>query len=126
MGNLGDVKAGDEIYVVTMLGWEPHYQTATVERTTATQIIVNGNRYRRQDGYGVGDKRARYLADFLLPITDETRKEAEEIMARQAEERRRNGLMGKIRNTILRDLSTAALERIAAIIEAEREEEPHA
>ncbi len=39
---------------------------ATVERLTATQIILdNGNRYRRDNGKGVGDRR-----EELLPVDD--------------------------------------------------------
>ena len=51
---LSDVKAGDEVYVVSMEGWSATYNLAIVERTTATQVIVNAKRYRRNDGYEVG------------------------------------------------------------------------
>lgn len=49
-------------------GIDGHVNLTTVERLTATQIVLaNGNRYRRDNGQLVGDNRT-----CLLPLTDST------------------------------------------------------
>ncbi len=44
-----DFTAGDRVYVVTGKRRHRHRLQAFVERTTKTQIIVNGTRYRRKE-----------------------------------------------------------------------------
>jgi len=51
MTSLSDLKEGDVVVVRETRRIGTDYLTiARVERTTATQIIVDGQRYRRQDG----------------------------------------------------------------------------
>lgn len=68
MGNewLQQLKPGDEVFEPSGLaGFKP----ATVDKVTATQIIIGPCRYRKADGGRVGA--SRYSWDEIRPLTDE-------------------------------------------------------
>ena len=46
-----DLKAGDKVFVTR----GSHIRLVTVDRVTATQIVIGGERFRKSDGYRMGD-----------------------------------------------------------------------
>lgn len=78
---LDGLKAGDKVAV-------EHYSSvgiATVDRTTATQIVVRGGRYRRHDGHYVG---GGYTAPMIAqPTPERVQKGAPPANAGQGKER---------------------------------------
>ena len=121
---LSDVKAGDEVIVVE----RPLYNLnrmhlATVDRTTATQIILGNTRFWRKNGLRVGVGERWYISDCIVPADDEHRAAMATAQAEWAEEQSRNDLVRMVADTRWRNLPTSALERIVAIIEGEKGEE---
>jgi len=51
---LESLKVGDAVIVNGRM-WNYGKHLTTIERTTPTQIIVQSGRYRKSDGYGIGD-----------------------------------------------------------------------
>ena len=51
---LGGLKKGDEVVVIRSHGGRSSYRTCAVERTTATQILVDSLRVRKENGRIVG------------------------------------------------------------------------
>ena len=78
MTSLSDLKEGDVVVVRETRRIGTDYLTiARVERTTATQIIVDGQRYRRQDGKECGAGRyPSYLAVDAASFEDAKRQVA--------------------------------------------------
>jgi hypothetical protein len=122
---LSDVKAGDEVIMIQyVLGRSPARQTiVTVDRVTETQIIVGNQRFRRKDGAAVGDSRLSWTAPWIEANTDEGRERVAKSRAKWAEHDRREAIFALLRKISFSDLPTSALERIVAIIEAEKGEE---
>jgi hypothetical protein len=141
---LSDVMAGDEVIVEFNPrecdpGEDP-WETAVVQAVTEDTVIVTCSDgelidFRREDGrayvewgggaYGWGEGEPHYPR--LLRIAndgsgDVTPAEIEAHKAEIQEAGHREDLLCDIRDAYLDDLSTAALERIAAIIKGERGE----
>lgn len=70
---LDSLKAGDE--VLYSAGWGTVQCIETVERTTATQIILGRAKFRRKDGGRVGGASHRY--GFIREPTDADREKFE-------------------------------------------------
>lgn len=102
---LAGLKEGDEVALKTGSWGEPVLRT--VGRTTATLIVVDNNKYRRDTGRMVGSR--GYTVARLLEPTAEIRDAI-----------RRAALIAGIERAKWAALPTDALEQIAAIIEAHR------
>jgi|GEM_PF-978501 len=100
---LKNVRSGQPI----ILDDEQGRRIATVERTTATQIIVNGHRFRREDGFRKGDVWARAMLREATP---------EKIAALKAEQKR-IGLAKQMEHRNWRKLPLEVLEAVAALLE---------
>lgn len=70
---LSDLKAGDEV-VVKASGYYQVYERHTITRVTPTQIVIGPNRYRKSDGYRIGDGTGWGTIRAYV-ITDEIRAE---------------------------------------------------
>jgi len=112
---LESLKEGD--LVLIKFGFNP-YNQARIKRTTKTQIIVEGQRFRRQDGFLVGGD-----AYTKSHIAKPTPKLLERI--------RRNKLIDRIKNLDWTNYSTSLLAQVLSLLskldkETEKEtEEPH-
>lgn len=100
---LDSLKPGDEV-AVTFGYTSAHAIVATVSRTTPTQVIVGHSRYRRSDGYMVGDS-GDWSRASIQPVTDAIRESAT-----------RAKLIASIGGTSLKALSTDQLRRITDIV----------
>ena len=99
---LDSLKPGDEVAVT--FGYTSAHGIATVDRTTPTQVIVGRARFRRSDGYRVGDSGAWSRAS-IRPVTDAIRESAT-----------RAKLIAAIVGTSWKSLSTDQLRRITDIV----------
>jgi len=85
MSELKDIQAGDEValFEPNALGYgNQGVSIKRVERVTPTQIIVNGTRYRRQDGRAVGDTDYWYHVYIdLATAENRVRAEHQELIA---------------------------------------------
>jgi hypothetical protein len=84
---IADLKAGDKIAIVTQCNAGTSAQIHTIDRVTATQIIIGNDKFRRSDGVKIGGSSGRgswtdplyYLLPADNPIVRELR--AKTIMA---------------------------------------------
>ena len=67
MNNMEHIKPGDQVVVVGRLS----DALTTVERVTKTQIVTDGRRWRRPDGFAVG--RGPFDVGYIRDATDEDR-----------------------------------------------------
>lgn len=70
---LSDLKAGDEV-AVKASGYYQVHERHTITRVTPTQIVIGPNRYRKSDGYRIGDGTGWGTIRAYV-ITDEIRAE---------------------------------------------------
>jgi hypothetical protein len=97
---LDNLKTGDRVAVEHY----SHVQLQTVQRTTATQIILkDGGRYRRIDGHPPGQS---YTAPHIAPPTPE-----------RVEKARRQRMLNKVKHANWLLVPDKKLERIIAILE---------
>jgi hypothetical protein len=123
MGNLSDVKAGDEV-IVQVPGYFGHtyfYKTA-VERATKNIIVADGATYFRENGRECNPIDVECRPRIIRLIGEETAEYIAQVERQREEDERVSSLRAYVRRYAT-DLSTSALERIAAIIKAERGEE---
>jgi hypothetical protein len=112
------------IVIQYVLGRSPARQKiVTVDRVTETQIIIGNQRFRRKDGASVGDTRLSWTAPWIEANTDEGRERVAQSRAKWEEHDRREAIFAMLNKISFTDLSTDALERIVAIIKAEKGEE---
>lgn len=140
MGNLGDVKAGDEVIIENDdrdydIG-EDYWEMGVVQSVGDRTIVVSlpDGEFLEFDretwgpvaGWGYEGEYPRILTIDKGNGGDVTPEQIEQHKAEIQGAAHREDLLCDIRDAYLDALPTAALERIAAIIEAAREEEPHA
>lgn len=65
---LAELKAGDEVFIRTGYGYGS-YSRHTIDKVTATQIVVGYGRFNREDGSMRG--RSSYSSSCLVSITNE-------------------------------------------------------
>ena len=66
---LSKIEPGDIVFIDERV-W---LRKATVERLTATQIVIDGSKYNRKTGNAIGDFGAWSWRPSLLPVDDTTR-----------------------------------------------------
>lgn len=107
-----DLAVGDSVAVYSY-GWDVRIRRSTVSKITPTQLIVDGARFRREDGRAVGEKSA-WHSTWLKCLDAEVEKD----LAEQAISDRRKILAQRFQHKVtwsLFDLDT--LERVAEIID---------
>ncbi len=63
--------------VLVQRGLDTSYTVLPVDKHTATQVVVGGRRYRRDNGYAVGSNNRHYRRDFIQELTPENRERLE-------------------------------------------------
>lgn len=105
MRNFNDLQAEDEVFVVR----NTHLKLTSVDRVTSTQIIVDGTKYRKRDGFQVG--RDIWNIRHLELVTPETTKE----FHRQQELKLKKKLCNNLKNyfeNVPNNLSVKDLRKI--------------
>lgn len=104
MKNLEDIKVGDKVILYR------RFQDRTVckvERLTKNFIIVEGRKYRKNDGFETGD-----CGIYVSSIGRAT----EQMIAEIEEEHKRDVIISYIRNCRLSTLPTDVLEKVYKLI----------
>lgn len=68
MSEFQDLKAGDEVVLLSGRFGDTRYSLEKIERVTKTLIIINGDRYRRADGRQTGES---WHKNYLKMPTEE-------------------------------------------------------
>jgi hypothetical protein len=53
MSEFEDLKAGDEVVLISRVFGDTQYSLKKVERVTKTQIVIDNTKYRRSDGWEI-------------------------------------------------------------------------
>lgn len=109
MIDVAALNVGDKIGVHYSGGWHGETRIETVERKTATQVIVGGARFNKH-GHKVG-QRDSYHWTTLIPVA-----EAEERMKAQAIRAETNRIANSLREYNWRDMPLEKLREIAALL----------
>lgn len=103
MENLEDIKVGDKVILYSRYC----KKVCKVERLTKTLVIVNGEKFRKADGFSTGH--IGYYSSSIIRAT-------EEMIAKVEEENKRDLLINKIKSYPLDKLSTDELENVYELI----------
>lgn len=93
---LANLEAGSKVAIKRGFGGE--HSICTVDRVTATQVVVNGIRYNRTNGYQIGSH-----SSYLRP-------RIEEATPQRIEAAQRAWLIDQIKNAKFEHVSTDALK----------------
>lgn len=103
MENFEDIKVGDKVILYRRYS----KKVCEVERLTKNFVIVDGDKFRKADGFSTGDR-----GFFSSSISRAT----EEMIAKVEEENKRDMIIKKIKNYPLDKLSTEELEKVYELI----------
>lgn len=103
MENLEDIKVGDKVILISRYS----KKVCKVDRLTKTQIVVDGDKFRKLYGFSVG-----YRGWYSSVI----RKASPEEIAKIEEINKRDMLIKKIKGYPLDKLSTEELEKVYELI----------
>lgn len=103
MENLEDIKVGDKVIVIRRYA----RRICKVERLTKTQIVVDGDKFRKSDGKSVNNY--GWFSPFI-------RKATQELVAEVEEEEKRTKLLNEVYHTDWSKLRTDKLEEIHKLI----------
>lgn len=111
---LKDIKAGDTVYIQSRY----RVRTGVVVKTTNTQIVVGGARFRKSDGCEIRAGYKRSFRDHLIPED-----QASGLIAEEKREMEMRGLRARIQAFNLVHLTEEQLLSIISVIE-ERTDKP--
>ena len=124
MSGLENVVAGD-VVILWPSGRHVPPKFLLVERTTKTQIVVDGLRYLRHRGTRVGETSNPWMRGaYIQEVTEDTRCRAETAIEKAAIEARRLAAEGVLLYARLSLVPLETLETVAALLEQYREEKP--
>lgn len=103
MENFEDIKVGDKVILYRRY----KKKVCKVERLTKTLVIVDGEKFRKADGFSTGDR--GYYSSSIGRATAE-------MIAKVEEENRRDLLINKISRYHWSVLSTDELEKVYELI----------
>lgn len=99
MENFEDINVGDKVILYRRFD----KKVCKVDRVTKTLAVVDGQKFRKIDGYATGYR--GFFSSHIERTTDE-------MIAKVEEEHKRNALINKIRYYPLDKLPTDVLEKV--------------
>jgi len=112
MSDLSEIKTGDYVALYNNRG--DCIKKVQVERVTNAQIVINGEKYSKEDGHKIEGSKDRWFGSpWIRPLSKEVEDQIEALQLKE----KRSCLINKIRNYNMKDVSLETLEKIIELLD---------